>query len=358
MSGAGRQQTAMPATSRRVAVPEMAPGDALWPIPGRDRLVRVRGESMGTDWSARLYATSNSCAPQVKRAIQDALDHVVAEMSPWVAGSALSRFNSADAGTWHTLPVNFFVVLEAALSVAQESGGAFDPTLGSLVNAWGFGPREADVPLPSTCDAALLLSHSGWTTLEIDHERRRVRQPGGLCIDLCSIAKGFGVDQAARALRRLGIRDFLVEVGGELRGEGVKPDGTPWWVALEQPPADDHAHSTESDIVVALNGNSVATSGDYRRYFECNGQRYAHTIDPRSGRPIANDVAAVTVLHENCMRADALATAMMVMGAPEAISFGAKRGIAARIVRRAPLGLIESLTPAFERLLNDDSDDA
>ncbi len=348
----------MLARPRRVAVPEIAPGDALWPIPGRDRLVLVRGESMGTDWSARLYAASSSCAPQVKRAVQDALDHVVAEMSGWVAGSALSKFNAADAGTWHTLPVNFFAVLEAALSVARESGGAFDPTLGSLVNAWGFGPHATDVPEPSTRDTALLLSRSGWKSLEVDHERRRVHQPGGLCIDLCSIAKGFGVDQAARALRRLGIRDFLVEVGGELRGEGVKPDGTPWWVAIEQPPADDDAHSTESDIVVALNGLSIATSGDYRRCFKRDGQRYSHTIDPRSGRPVANDVAAVTVLHESCMQADALATAMMVMGAPDAITFGTKLGIAARIVRRTPLGFTESLTPAFEKLLNDNSDDA
>ncbi len=341
--------------ARRVAVPEITPADALWPIPGRDQLVRVGGESMGTTWSARLYAVSSACAPQVRQAVQGALDHVVAEMSPWVEHSALSRFNAAPPGSWHTLPVNFHAVLKTALSVARQSDGAFDPTVGALVNAWGFGPQSTHSALPERRDTERLLAHAGWQRLEIDHEHRRVRQAGGLCIDLCGIAKGFGVDQAARALRALGIRDFLVEVGGELRGEGVKPDGAPWWVAVEQPPAADGGEAISADIVVALHGLSIATSGDYRRFTEHGGRRLAHTIDPRNGSPVANGIAAVTVLHKSCVWADALATAMMVLGEQAAAAFAIEHDIAARMVLRTPQGLSEVLTPAFEALLKDDA---
>lgn len=354
MSGASPTETATSFQARRVVVPEIAATNALHPLPGRGGLVHVVGETMGTTWSAKLYAASSSEAPRARQAIQDALDHVVSEMSPWVATSALSRFNAAPAGSWHTLPVNFFAVLRTALALARDSNGAFDPTLGTLTDAWGFGPSPARAHPPDADDTARMLADSGWQRLRIDEEHRRVCQPGGLAIDLGGIAKGFGVDQAARALRRLGIRDFLVEVGGELRGEGVKPDGTPWWVALEQPPGSHGSEAVPSDIIIALHGLSVATSGDYLRFVEHDGIRHAHSMDPRSGRPVENGIASVTVLHESCMWADALATALLVMGRSAAMSFAVEHRIAARMVVRTERGLSEVLTPRFEDLLRDD----
>lgn len=339
---------------RRVVVPEIAAAHALHPLPGRDKLLHVQGETMGTTWSAKMYAASPFDAHRAKQAIQDALDHVVSEMSPWVAMSALSQFNAAPAENWHTLPVNFFAVLKTALAIARDSDGAFDPTLGALTDIWGFGPSPARSHPPTRDDTAPLLAMAGWQRLEIDHDHRRVRQPGGLAIDLGGIAKGFGVDQAARALKRLGIRDFLVEVGGELRGEGVKPDGTPWWVALEQPSAERNGKALPSDIVIALHGLSLATSGDYCRFIEHDGARYAHSLDPRTGRPVGNGVASVTVLHESCMRADALATALLVMGIPAAIDFATEHRIAARMVLRTEYGMSEVLTPRFDDLLRGD----
>lgn len=353
MSTAANPRAATPSAPRRVVVPQVAATDDLLPRIGHDKLVHVSGESMGTTWSAKLYAASSSCAPQARRAIQDALDHVVDEMSPWVAASALSRFNSSPAGSWHTLPINFFAVLRTALAVARESCGAFDPTIGALTDAWGFGPSPVRLPPPAADNTERMLARAGWQRLEIDFDRRRVRQPGGLCIDLCGIAKGFAVDQAARSLKRLGIRDFLVEVGGELRGEGVKPDGTPWWVALEQPPTGDGLDAAECDIIVALHGLSIATSGDYRRFIDHEGGRFAHTLDPQSGRPVENGIAAVSVLHESCMWADAQATAMMVMGRSAALAFATKCRIAARLVVRTRQGMSEVLTPSFEELLDD-----
>lgn len=340
--------------ARRVVVPEIAVTDVLHPLPGRGERVHVTGETMGTTWSAKLYAASSSEAPRARQVVQDALDHVVNEMSPWVTASALSRFNAAPAGSWHTLPVNFFAVLRTALTIARDSKGAFDPTLGALTDAWGFGPSPVRPHPPDADDTARMRADAGWQQLEIDEAHRRVRQPGGLAIDLGGIAKGFGVDQAARALRRLGIRDFLVEVGGELRGEGVKPDGAPWWVALEQPPAGRDGEVASSDIIIALHRLSVATSGDYLRFVEHDGIRHAHTMDPRTGRPVENDIASVTVLHESCMWADALATALLVMDRSAAMGFAVEHRIAARMVVRTERGLSEVLTPRFEDLLRDD----
>ncbi|HWV81186.1 MAG TPA: FAD:protein FMN transferase [Hyphomicrobiaceae bacterium] len=358
MNDADPVEAATRIPARRVIVPEIAANGALRPLPGRDKLVQVGGETMGTTWSAKLYAPSTTDGHRARQAIQDALDHVVSEMSPWVATSALSRFNEAPAGSWHTLPLNFFAVLRTALSIARESKGAFDPTLGALTDAWGFGPSPARSHPPDARDTARMLAHAGWQRLDLDEERRRVRQPGGLAIDLGGIAKGFGVDQAARALKRLGIRDFLVEVGGELRGEGIKPDGTPWWVALEQPPATSGGEATLSDIVIALHGLSVATSGDYRRFVEHDGIRHAHSIDPRTGRPVGNGVAIVTVLHESCMWADALATALLVMGRAAAIAFAVEHRIAARMLMRTEQGMSEVLTPRFADLLRDEGEAA
>lgn len=358
MSDAAPTAATTASAPRRVVVPEIAARDALRPLPGRDKLVHVCGETMGTTWSAKLYAPSGFLAPRARRAVQDALDHVVSEMSPWVAISALSRFNAAPAGSWHTLPVNFFAVLRTALAIARDSKGAFDPTLGALTDAWGFGPSPTGAHPPDASDTERMLAGAGWQRLDIDHKHRRVRQPGGLAVDLGGIAKGFGVDQAARALRRLGIRDFLVEVGGELRGEGVKPDGTPWWVALEQPPVEGGGKAVLSDIVVALHGLSVATSGDYLRFVEHDGTRHAHSMDPRTGHPVRSGIAAVTVLHESCMWADALATAILVMGGPAAIGFATEHRIAARMVLRTDQGMSEMLTPRFEDLLGDDGHSA
>ena len=343
---------------RRIVVPEIRSPEAARPLLGRDRLVHVRGETMGTTWSVRLYASSAACASQVRQAVQAALDHVVAEMSPWVAQSALSQFNAAPANTWHVLPTNFFAVLTTALSIARDSDGAFDPTVGALVNAWGFGParNDRDRVLPEQ-EAQRTAETCGWSRLEVDDLRRAVRQNGGIHLDLCGIAKGFGVDQTARVLRRLGIRDFLIDVGGELGGEGVKPDGTPWWVAFEQPPSIMLQDTRASDVVIALHGLSVATSGDYRRFFDHGGRRYGHTIDPRSGYPAANGVTAVTVLHESCMHADALATAMMVLGPVDGLAFAERRGVAARMSLRNGNQFEELISPALSELLSE-SDEA
>jgi thiamine biosynthesis lipoprotein len=192
------------------------------------------------------------------------------------------------------------------------------------------------------------LKVTNWKLLEVRPEQRAVLQPGNVHLDLSSIAKGYGVDQVARYLRGLGIASFLVEVGGELRGLGTKEDGQPWWVELETKPM---ALSTNTPTnMVALHDLSIATSGDYLRCFEYQGQQYSHTIDPRSGYPIMHGLASVTVLHAQCMVADALATAMSVMGLEEGLRYANQLDVAALFLQRTANGLEEHMSLHFKRM--------
>ena len=318
---------------------------AIDPTPPRfGSVVRdVAGLTMGTSWSARVV--HDAPLPD----LQAELDRVVAQMSHWEAASDLGRFNRAAAGTWHTLPREFATVIDYALTVSRDTGGAYDPCAGALVNLWGFGPeRRFDqsgfhAPCAAAIDAVLHARHA----VEFDAAGSRLFQPGGVHLDLSSVAKGFAVDQLARCLRMQGVAHYLVEVGGELRGAGVKPDGQPWWVALEGVPNAQAAPGT----IAALHGMALATSGDYRRSFSYGNRRASHTLDPRTGYPIDNDVASVTVLHPSCMAADALSTALTVLGETDGLAFAEARGLAARFLLRRPGALAEITTSAYRALL-------
>lgn len=303
---------------------------------------------MGTRWAVRFIDTSGCPRVDWQAGIQAQLDLVVAQMSHWEAGSDLGLYNRADAGTWHVLPDAFLEVMACALEVAGQSGGAYDPTAGALVDLWGFGPgggyAATDFCMPDASAIAGALTSCGWRSVRLDGGR--LLQPGGVRLDLSSIAKGYAVDRVARHLHDIGIDHFLVEVGGELRGAGMKPDGQPWWVGLEDP-HDGRLPST----LAALHGLSVATSGDYRRAFERDGRRYAHTIDPRTGRPVENAPASVTVLHAECMLADAWSTALTVMGVEEGLRCAEARQLAARILACEGNRYVEYRSSRFSEML-------
>ncbi|MET3136745.1 thiamine biosynthesis lipoprotein [Undibacterium sp. GrIS 1.2] len=294
------------------------------------------GATMGTTWAVKLVRPQYISAVQLQNGMQQALDKVVAQMSTWLADSDISRFNQAAAGSWHVLPPEFFKVLDYGLFIAQQTSGAYDPSIGHLVNVWGFGPDKNAGQIPSKEVLEQARRQSGYQKLQVDRLKQNVYQPGGLSIDLSSIAKGFGVDQVARYLEAQGILSYLVEVGGELRGLGTKPDNTPWWVELEQVQTQTEAQTqtTSTASIVALHGLSIATSGDYRRYFDYEGQRFSHTIDPCTGYPVTHNLAAVTVLHAECMIADALATAMTVMGLTLGMAYANQLHVAALFVCR------------------------
>jgi thiamine biosynthesis lipoprotein len=333
--------------ARRVLLPSVISAEA--PL-AEGRIFDFRGESMGTTWSARVVLRAE--APQLQQGLQRQLDAVVAEMSHWEAESDLGRFNRAGACTWHTLPEAFFHVLNYAMGVARATGGACDPCAGELVNLWCFGPveryDEAGFAPPSRAEVALARERIATRRVELDPARRRALQPGGIQLDLSAVAKGYGVDALALWLEGQGVRDYLVEVGGELRGAGLKPDGQPWWVSLETPAAG------IDEIAVALHGLSVATSGDYRRFFLRGEQRFPHTIDPRSGAPIANNVASVTVVHEQAMAADAWSTALTVLGDEAGLRLAEQPGLAARFLLREGDALREAMSSRFLAMLDDE----
>jgi thiamine biosynthesis lipoprotein len=328
----------------RVLVPALLAPPTL---PRGAAIGRLGGATMGTSWSVR-YAAPADPGP-LRAGIEARLERVVAQMSGWWADSDLSRFNRAPAGSWQALPEDFLAVLRCALATAEASGGAYDPTVGPLVDLWGFGPQPVAGEGPPRADR-LAQAHArvGWRRLRLDGGN--ALQPGGLGLDLSGIAKGYAVDLVAEYLEAAGVGSFLVEIGGELRGHGVKPDGTPWWVALERPPGE---AAGAADLLVALHGLAIATSGEYRRCFQHAGQSYGHTLDPRTGWPVGAAIGSVTVLHPSCMQADALATALAVLGLPAGLEHAAKHGIAALLVERCPTGgLREHMSPSLAAMLH------
>ncbi len=306
---------------------------------------------MGTTWSVHYVGTGHAQLHALHDAIQLRLDQVVSQMSTWNADTDIMRFNRAAAGEWFALQDDFLRVLGTALDIASRSGGAFDPTVSPLVAAWGFGAHADRRGRPSPVDLVAARSRVGWQHLRFDPDRRRVRQPGGVMLDLSAIAKGYGVDAVADLLRRRGIEAALIEVGGELYGYGRKADGSPWRVLVESSPDEEALSEDLEPRVLALDGVAVATSGDRWHAYPQEGRRYSHTIDPRSGEPTTDTIAAVTVVAADATRADAWATALTVMGTAEGHAFAIREGLAARFLQRTAGGLQETMTPAFERHL-------
>lgn len=326
----------------RVAIPlELSP---LAVRPRGERPVEFSGPTMGVTWRVKAYAPAGLDAGRVQAQLQGLLNRIVAQMSTWEPTSHIALFNHAPPGGWLDLQPAFQHVMRRALHWAELSGGAFDPTAGRLVDLWGFGPAGPIQTPPS--DAEIEAAASGWDRLAL--EGARLFQPGGLRLDLSGIAKGFGVDEVSRALTQLGLVDHLVDIGGELRGAGVKPDGQPWLAEIEAPP---DAPLPIGPIRIALHGLSIATSGDYRRYFEHDGDRYSHTLDPRVGRPITNGLRSVSVIAPECVDADALSTALGVLGPDEGPKFAREHAIAAHFLVDTKGRLSEIVTPALEAML-------
>lgn len=308
-------------------------------------VVALSGQTMGTTWRLSYRDPSGHDADEIMRGVQQALNVVVAEMSTWLPQSDIRRFNAAAAGTWHSVPRGFATVLARALDVAARSNGAFDPTAGPLVDLWGFGSTGMAPRVPNATEVAAACARVGWRRVARDERCERILQPGGVALDLSSIAKGFGVDEMARSLEARAIDSYLCEIGGELRGAGCKPDGSPWWVSLEHPP-EWSGHVPET--IIALCGKAVATSGNYVRRFKAGGRSFGHTIDPRSGLPVDHGLVAVSVVADDCMTADALATAILVLGPEQGFAWVAREGVAACLTINDEAGVRVVFSPAMQ----------
>ncbi len=297
----------------------------------------LHGPTMGTRWSASVDADTSLDLPALRQDLAAAVQQVDAQMSPWKPDSDLVRLNRAPTDAWVALPAEMLEVLSSAFDIHRLSAGAFDPCVGALVDAWGFGAvRDAPdaVAINTARQAAPCPMHE---ILEFDRPAGRARKRAPLQLDLCGIAKGYAVDCMATVLKRHGVRHALAALDGELRAVGCQASGVPWAVALECPETGRRAvHG-----VIELEDLAVATSGDYRRYLEVGNARLAHTMDARSCAPVNNAVASVTVLARTGMHADAWATALLVAGPGKGLAMAQCMGLEALFLLRRPEGLVE-----------------
>lgn len=304
---------------------------------------RYGGTTMGT-----YYQVTARCPEDVGGLIQQELKAVNAEMSTYLPSSTLSLFNAAPPGEWFPVSRELAEVVSAAGVLYRESGGAFDVTVGPLVNLWGFGPLEArGLPSPDAIEATL--GKIGHQHLEVAFDPPRLRKDHPeLYVDLSAIAKGHGVDRVVERLREAECDAMLVDVGGEVRGTGPSPADRPWRIGIEVP---DPEHEGGIQRVIHLREGAVATSGDYRNFIQQDGVRYSHTIDPRTGQPVQHGLASVTVLHPSAMWADGYATLLNVLGPDEGFEFAERHGLAALFVIHRGDRFEERYTPQFEAVL-------
>ena len=312
-------------------------------------VVVLRGSTMGTSYSVQLAEVPASLdAEALQRRIDALLAEVNGLMSTYQPDSELSRCNASPSTDWVPVSAELARLVAEAQAIGAASGDAFDITVGPLVNLWGFGPEVKAEQLPSQqeIDAALARIGHAKLAVRLDPPALRKQRPD-LYLDLSAIAKGYGVDRVAALLEQAGIANALVEIGGELYGHGQNGRGEPWRIAVEKP--DPLARRVFR--VVPLLDRGMATSGDYRNFFELDGRRYSHSIDPSTGRPVMHALASVTVLDESTARADAWATALLVLGPERGYALAQRLGLAALLIERDGDALVGRATDAFDAIV-------
>lgn len=335
------------AQERRILVPPVMP-DGLEVSDGV--CLHLSGDAFGTSWRVDVVYSGNGAAgwrDALKLQIEGVLETIDAQMSLWRLDADIVTFNQARDGTAFALAEPMRHVVEHALDMARLTDGAFDPTLCEAVERWGFGARAVPDGLPDDRELERLSSERlDWRNIEFDENTIIARS--GLALDLCAIAKGYAVDLVMDAVQALpDAKAALVEIGGELKGWGLRPDGMPWWVQLETA-----GEANDAETLAALCGWAVATSGDYQRSFAHGGQDYCHAIDPKTLTPVQTGVASVTVFDPSCWRADALATAMMVMGREQALAFANAHDIPCLLRSRGPRGIAEDMSTKLGQWLD------
>ena len=307
----------------------------------------LQGPTMGTTFTVKVVGQnlSEEQLDSLRRAVESELENVNSKMSTYLPSSELSRFNEFRRIDPFPVSQETLGVFLEARRISAATRGAFDVTVGPLVRAWGFDRGERSREGPTAGDLKQLRARIGWDKIEMDEASSTIRklQPEVEC-DLSAIAKGYAVDRVSEAVRALAYREHMVEVGGEVRTSGRNAAGQPWRIGIERP--DDAGRTPYRTL--PLEGLSMATSGDYRNYYEKDGQRFTHTIDPRTGRPVSHRLASVSVVHERCVAADGWATALMVLGETDGYQLAVEQGLAALfLVRNAEGGFSEKATPAF-----------
>jgi len=310
----------------------------------------LNGDALGTWYHVKVTARAfdDGAPDEINQIARRELEAVDARMSTYRDDSELEELNRAAGGVPHEVSPELLRVLLAARWVGEATRGTFDITVAPLVDAWGFGPNGRPATIPTDATLAGLRKLTGWKQLEINEADSTVRKATtDVRCDLSGIAKGYAVDRVSEALSAAGWGDHMVEVGGEVRASGVNRLGKPWRIGIERPVAGGGGLMR----AVALRDLAMATSGDYRNYFEQDGVRYTHIIDPRTGKPIRHRLASVSVVEEDCMTADGFATGLMVLGENEGYDVAVGNNLAALfLVRKSDGSFGQRATPRFERL--------
>jgi len=312
-------------------------------------LQAISGQTMGTTYSIKLSpaATGAPALTHVSQQIEAELASVNAQMSTYLTTSELSRFNQQVSDEWFPVSRETAEVVALALQLNEQSDGAFDVTVGPLVNLWGFGPTPRQSQTPSQADIAASLEAVGADKLQVRLAPPALRKTHpALKVDLSAIAKGHGVDRVVNVLERLQFSSYFVEIGGEVRTRGTKPGGQAWQIGIEQPRSDQRSVAA----VLSLSDQALATSGSYRNFFEVDGRRYSHTISPKTGWPVEDPIASASVLADNCALADGVATAMMSAGFDAGLVLAERNDWAVMLVRPTSDGKFETIeSTAFAR---------
>lgn len=304
-----------------------------------------QGQTMGTSFTIKASVVSENINQQaLKQQIKSLLHKINLSMSTYIETSEISLFNQSSSTEWQDVSPRLFEVLRTAQDTSKLTRGAFDISIGPLVNLWGFGPDVMTYSVPEESKIKQRLNQIGYQHLLLDDKANKIKKTiPSLTLDLSALAKGYAVDQVALLIEKEGISSYLVEIGGEIRLKGRNINGQFWWIAIEKPVSDNRAIHK----VLPVSNIAMATSGDYRNYFENKGIRFSHTIDPRTGYPVTHKLASVTILSENTMQADALATAIMVLGPREGYQLAEEKQIAALFLIKSNAGYEEKSTSEF-----------
>lgn len=320
----------------------------------KDPLYEITGITMGTFYSIKVVKRSSGFTEDryadLKAGVEKNLQKVNSQMSTYLETSEISQFNRLTSSEWFPVSKELAKVVKSAVVISQKSDGFFDVTVGPLVNLWGFGPEHRNNEVPSEEAISAARKKTGFQGIEVQLDPPRIRKtnPQIYC-DLSAIAKGFGVDEVSAYLDSKNIPDYLVEIGGEIRAKGKSHLNRSWRVGIHSPD-----NSLGIQKVVALDegtGRSIATSGDYRNYFEKDGKRYSHTLNPKTGKPIDHNLASVSVIHRECMLADAFATAINVMGPEAGLRLAEKEDLPVFMIIKTKDGFVEKMTRRFNGLL-------
>lgn len=313
----------------------------------------LNGATMGTHYSIKIVAKEVALDEyNLHATIKDILQGINQSMSTYIDDSELSRFNQTQTTAWQLVSPDLYHVIKQAVVIGEQTSGAFDPTIGLLVNLWGFGASSIPVKIPNDALIQSTQQHTGYKKIKIHQSANQIAKIDlELALDLSAIAKGFAIDKIADYLDQQGIEHYLVEIGGDLISKGQNARQQDWQIGIEKP----NPFEQTVQRVISLPDIAMATSGDYRNYYEKDGVRYTHVIDPNTGKPITHKLASVTVLHQSAMVADAMATAFMVLGETAAMRLANQLKLAVYMIVKTEMGLTENYNDYFKPYLTDSS---